>query len=106
MTLSTIAHPFASYTLGEGVTKGGRTSGQASGFLYRTEDGRVCLVSRTPVMAAPGFYYFSTLLAAWGAYTRGRDSQVGSRASSSLLAFRITQLREDLARLEQQQARS
>lgn len=101
VSLSTIARPFASYSFGEGVTKGGRTSGQASGFLYRTEDGRVCLVSRTPVMAAPAFDYFPTLLAAWGAYARGRNSQVGSEAADRLMAFRIARLRAELARLEQ-----
>ena len=72
MTLSTIAQPFASYTLGEGVTKGCRTSGQASGFLYRTEDGQVCVVSRTAVMAAPSFYYYPTLLEGWKAFVSGR----------------------------------
>ena len=101
MTLSTFSHPLASYSTGETVTKGGQSSGQASGFLCRAENGQVCVVSRTAVMAAPAFYYYPTLLAGWMAYRTGRDRQNGSIVTESLRAARIVGLRAELARLEQ-----
>ena len=73
MTLSTIARPFASYEFGLAQSKGKRTSGVAMGLLYRASGGEVCLITRTPVMAAPAFYYYPTLALAWKAFAAGRQ---------------------------------
>jgi len=57
-------------------------------------------------MAAPAFNYYPTLLAAWRSYRTGRDRQVGSPAAARRINVQIAELREQLARLEQMQARS
>lgn len=70
MTLASITHPFAQFTTGTALERGGMRTGLYAALLYRTERGEVCLVWRTPSMPAPAFWYFPSLASAWPSYRR------------------------------------
>ena len=70
MTLASIYQPFAQFTTGTALERGGMRTGLYAALLYRTERGEVCLIWRTPSMPAPAFTYFPSLAGAWPSYAR------------------------------------